>query len=452
MKTRTLIASIVATGGLVTTACGQADAPGERINLGVAPLTLPGIKDACYTIEVQNDVGQTVWLKEHLCATQYGDSIGDITYVGTCDATNNDLVAGARNTVTLTLENLYDVPVTHSNYALGAVPDEEWDNPCGKRSDGSSITPNGDGEGPCQLVFECLENEDVPVVFNLAVMRDAEQGFFDIAVNFEDVFCSAKLDCVDEFLHNAEGDRDVTVNMTFACTAGTAATGPQATNMYLSNVELVCVDADPNDGEVLDTISQTINLASAEPGQQGATPPLLFQWANYSGEEAFTNFEKCYWNHAFGLDMAVIGARRCTLSATGTATDFALPGGAIRNTDFYPVITWSADVVEADGSLCTNNALNDTANGSGVTTSYVTPTSTPRPAPFTARYQCAMPPAAPPTYACVGATDARFEGTYTEAGASAVKVTVGGVDSVAYALPANAKLVESCCLAECCTP
>ncbi len=72
-----------------------------------------------------------------------------------------------------------------------------------------SATPPGDGDadfenpcaeaGDCVLSFPCVENEDVFVEFNITVMRDAEQGFFDIAVNFEDIFCSAKFDsCVGE--------------------------------------------------------------------------------------------------------------------------------------------------------------------------------------------------------------------------------------------------------------
>lgn len=437
----------------LVTACSTdpvGDAPGRHFQIAAAPLTLPGVSDACYTIEVQNDILQTVWRLEHVCASQYGNSIGAISYVGPCDATDNNNNSDTSNTVTLTLENLYTADVNPTNYALNAIPDSEWDNPCGEYADGTTVSPNNDGYGPCQLVRPCEENEDVKVEFNIAIMRDAEQGFFDVAVNFEDVFCSAKLDCLPAFLHDAEGVRGLTVNMAFACTAGTSQTGPQATNLYLSNVTLSCVDADATDAIVLEPIVQQFNLSQAGPGQQGAAPPLVYQWADYSGGEGFTDFEKCYWNHSFGLDLEAIGKRVCTLSATGTASESALSGGAIAADQFWPVITWDVDVVNANGGLCGPNPLNETT--SGVTTGYVTPATTPRPAAFTARYQCAAPPAAPPTYACVGSTDARFEGTYAVGGAPAVKVTVGTVASAAYPLPAGANLVETCCLAECCTP
>ena len=120
------LAGAIAVFGMAGAACEDTSSP-NNVKVAVAPLTLPNMLDACYAIEVQNDVGETVWSREHICASQYGNGIGDITYIGTCDAQDNDATDGARNTVTLTIENIYTATVNPANYALGAVPDEEWD-------------------------------------------------------------------------------------------------------------------------------------------------------------------------------------------------------------------------------------------------------------------------------------------------------------------------------------
>jgi len=41
----------------------------------------------------------------------------------------------------------------------------------------------------------CVANTDVAVTFDLTIVRDATQGFFDVAVTFRDIFCSAKKLC-----------------------------------------------------------------------------------------------------------------------------------------------------------------------------------------------------------------------------------------------------------------
>ncbi len=164
-------------------ACAADEGPKGPLTVAVAPLTLPGIADVCYGLTVFNGnpsgSPDTVWSLEGICSSQYGNSTGgDITYIGTCDADS-----GTNNYVQLILESIEN---DQDDFLL-----DQTDVEPGQDSD--FINPCADA-GDCILDFPCKENEDVFVEFNITVMRDAEQGFFDIAVNFEDVFCSAKAD------------------------------------------------------------------------------------------------------------------------------------------------------------------------------------------------------------------------------------------------------------------
>jgi hypothetical protein len=156
---------------------------GPEVAIAVAPLTLPGIDEACFAITVYNGDPATladgdpdndadvVWSNDDICSVQYGNGQGDITYVGPCDASTGD------NYVELVLDSLW---------ANGAELDDE-------ASPADFVNPCKDA-GDCVQMVECLPNADSLVEFNLTVMRNAQQGFFDIVVNFEDIFCSAKLD------------------------------------------------------------------------------------------------------------------------------------------------------------------------------------------------------------------------------------------------------------------
>jgi hypothetical protein len=173
------LASIPALGG----ACADTGSgpTGPQVKIDVAALSLPGIDEACFGITVFNGVPgvqgtDTVWSNNNVCSVQYGNGQGDITYIGPCDAgvTGNNYIQLVLNSLSANGDELSET---------GSPAD--FVNPCAD-------------PGDCVLDFECLPNADVLVEFNLTVMRNAQQGFFDIVVNFEDIFCSAKLDsCYD---------------------------------------------------------------------------------------------------------------------------------------------------------------------------------------------------------------------------------------------------------------
>ena len=165
-------------------ACADTSGPAPidtGFTVTVAPLELDGIGEACYEIEIAGAEGTVVYLPE-VCSGDYGNEEGgDITYIAPCDAspgadvdTGDGSLDGVQNTVTV-WPYLYDAEGNDL---------EDWEDPC--------------GDAGCQLEATCAPNADTLVEFNFTIMRDAQQGFFDVAINFEDIFCSAKLDsCYD---------------------------------------------------------------------------------------------------------------------------------------------------------------------------------------------------------------------------------------------------------------
>ena len=236
---------------LVPVACRQAEQrpAGARLALRVAPLSLPGIGVACYDVRVTNaaaGAGETVWARGDptrpwrdddagtadddttLCSNQWGNSAGgDVAYVGPCDAGDAGGGPGGvsqqPNSILLWVDGLYDRADPPQPLAATG---QGWRNPC-------PYDPSAPNQGACVLEAMCVENHDTAVVVNLTIMRDAKQGFFDAGVNFEDVFCSLKVDCsretpsgeapIDLLFSPADGQRVPTVVLGFACTGGAAA-------------------------------------------------------------------------------------------------------------------------------------------------------------------------------------------------------------------------------------
>lgn len=328
----------------VTSACtGSHERNTPSLRIEVAPLTLPGVANACYDLAVYNVAAAEVapsalvWAREDICADRYGDGEGAITWVGTCDASPS----GRTHTVSLTLGGL----CTQAGCDVGndldprTLPSSSYQNPC-------------PASAPCQLERPCVENTDTPVQFNLTLVRDAGQGFFDVAVSFEDVFCSAKLDCLPALLSRPgpDGARDLTAVLAFACTSGST-----NTCLYTNPIILDCGASgswsiDPSQG----------------PGNLVVSSPLLYRAATYRGDEAFVDFKKSYWNVALGLDASEFdNFPDCTLRWSATASGAPLEGTGPYTTPLgtYPFIVWERDIL-VDGDLdCSAHAVNVTLSG-----------------------------------------------------------------------------------------
>jgi hypothetical protein len=332
-----LLAVIVASGCV-------AEAPsGSQVAIEVAPLDLPGITAADYVVTVRSSNTEVVWSRS-LSSGRYGDGGGSLSYVGPCDADRSP------NTVELALASLSD-----GDGALVAGVD--FANPA----------PTGD---PLRITVDCTANTDTPVRFELTVVRAAAQGFFDTAISFSDLFCSAKLDCegapgvpLELLTDPITGARSQTAVLGFACTAGAG----QDTWLHMDTVEIACATGP------LVTVDPGAGPGQLDPPYAGANTELLFQTAVYRGSERLPGFIKGYWNVALGLNTgAFTTLGPCTLSASATASEGPLSGGATPSGVRYPYVHWERPLVAGDGSLaCARHAVND---GTGVAVAYTATT------------------------------------------------------------------------------
>ncbi len=402
MVDRSPFVVLMAAIALASVACAtDVPTPRSRLGLTVAPLSLPGIGVACYDLRIVT-ASDTVWsrglssttLLGHdqtafatplgpvvaaadtttICSDRYGSGPGgDITYIAPCDASAAaDVVPGGdvQNTAMLWVDGLYS--------ADRATEVGGWQDPC----------PNG-----CALTFDCLENQDTAVAFDLTIMRDAKQGFLDFAVTFDDIFCSSKLDtCYPndtptldddsriELLFGDDQQRDWTAVFGFACSAGP--TSP--TTLAYGLVEVRCDDG------VTFTIDPTRPPGS---NHQASSGPHTLHYGIYRGQELLScddpttentveTCNKLYWNLAFDLaDLAALG--NCQLSSVATAfsADHAFIDGLPVGTGVtYPYISLDAELALA----CQNNALND--GGAVETTYFGNVDGVPTPIPVCSQY------------------------------------------------------------------
>lgn len=398
--------ALLAAAAVAFAACSGGDAPprpradGPSVRIAVAPLSLPGVTNAEYTLVVTNPSGE-VW-RRTVTSRGYGDGRGGVAYVGPCDATQNP------HTVTLTIDHLY-------GGTDGATPLTDWVDP-------GALAKTG---------VTCVSQGDTPVDFEITLLRAARQGFFDIAVDLEDLFCSAKVDCEYDdgapihLLHDpSSGERGPTMVVGLACTAGPNEVA--ATALHLSALKLSCDDA--AGGERVHWL-----LPFEGPGNLGASPPEVFQHAVYRGLESLPGLSKCFWNTAIGLDPSALhGTCRLTGKATVSAGAFGndtTPAGRV-----YPVIDLDVSVSAVNGELsCGQHPL----GSAGVSVRYAEEER------FDFEQLCGGDAVAHGLRACGGAiNDGDAEMIGLEAG---VLVRVGGATSPLYPLPAGAVL-DGCCL------
>lgn len=320
----TFVLSLVATAACTATEDGV---EGPAVAIEIAPLSLPGVTNARWNLTVRN-AAQDLVMSRDIEADAFGDGAGSVSYVAPCDATSND------NTVSITLLALYS--------AQGEIAPTTYVNP-----------------GPLTRSVTCRPNADTPVVFNVTIARDANQGFFDVAVNFDDIFCSAKLDCTDaqnqplQLLHNSDGTRDDTVVLALACTGGASGADTQ---IYLNNIVVTC----PGVGEA------RVNPAGG-PGTLGPADiipgGILTGAAVYRGEQD-VGFDMRYWNVSLGFKARFAD---CVLSTRATAADGPLANSATPAGWTYPYIDWNVTLTDESGDLtCTQHPISGTPPGLSV--------------------------------------------------------------------------------------
>jgi len=293
--------------------------PQGQLELNVAPLNLPGITNASYDLWVTNGSGtdvQTVWSEANITSAAYGDSAGAVTYIGTCDATRGV------HTVHLKMNSL-STAAQADLFAIG-----EAQNPC--------IVD-------CPITAPCTENTDTLVTYNLAIMRDADQGFFDIAVNFEDIFCSAKVDCNTKLL-NSGADRVPTAIVGFACTSG-------STTTFLAVNYGTGIDGSGN---------VTGGFNEAQDGNDAGGSYAVYK----DMEELSGGFAKGFWNLAVKIPDGGL-----TVAGYATASQGALPSAGAQKYNSYPVIKFNVALNKTCTAATYPVQLDD--GSGGVATQYV---------------------------------------------------------------------------------
>ncbi|MCC6620066.1 MAG: hypothetical protein IT385_02355 [Deltaproteobacteria bacterium] len=309
MKLHRLLRPGVVAGLLIPLAgCSEspADAPTTdqgQLSVGVSPLTFPGstfdaIVDAQYDIVVKywTPSGWVVLTSvDDIKSSDFENPNGSLAYVAPCAVEDGPGLGTLQNQVCVSLTDIWvDDPANPGNQVLITSVDPDFTYPAPQ----------------CQT-FQCKENADVPVNFLFNILRQANQGFVDISVQVEDYFCSAKYDCVEELLVNADGDQVPTFVTGLACTPGPGAVDAGVVFEH----ELVCRTLNNS------TISMTV--PNSNPNGPNDCVDYLVDHEIYTGEESVEN--KWYKNTATALDPAVLSQLGgpnnpivgCTYKATG---------------------------------------------------------------------------------------------------------------------------------------
>lgn len=362
---RTFGTITLAAGALALAAAGCAGTepgpPGSTFNIQVAPLE-GGITEACYTLEVfstddpasfDDDAvsGNLVWRQEGLCSSSYGVN-GQLRYSGVCANTEAD-ADGTLNGVRLTIESLEGTG--GSDLLAGG-----FINPC----------PAGavDQDNGCVIPAVCKTNTDTQIEFNLTVMRQAQFGFFDVAVRFNEVFCAAKVDCERDdstetlqFLQKPDGTDGDTVIVGFACFAGTNTDGSaKPLYLYLDDIIIDC----GSDQATVFVGNGPGNLAAADYANTTGSSDVLFGASVSQGASMQGGM---YVNTLLGMNTY----DGCTLTTKGTASPTALSDSyTTPDNASYPYVDFNVELGDGNGRTCSKHPLFGTGANAGVSAPY----------------------------------------------------------------------------------
>ena len=394
-------------GGDGSTGGREFDGPG--VDVTVTPVDWGPVVDASYDVVVTAD-GVTVWERAGVTSAERGDGAGGVSYLAACDP------GAALNTVTVTLVSLTDADGQ-------PIPASTWRNPT-----------------PVSVDFTCVAGQDAAVDVHLGLIRDAEPGFFDVAVTWGGPVCSARVDCVDgagapleRLVDPASGAPGQSLVLTLACTSGPGLD----TYLHLTDVALEC-----DGGE------RYVVTSGDGPGVLGGQEPGLFQTAVARGREQLAGGERCAWDVTLGLDLGPGGlGDDCRLVGLGTATEGPLASGRTPEDTRWPVVSFDVPVTGADGSLACGSHLLGAADGAASATYSPLGGSA-----FAHALECkAAPlPSGGSQVLCgdglVGAEEVVSVTTSTEG----MTFAIGARRSEVYALPEGLG-VEGCCPNPCCS-
>jgi len=359
ISTITLAAGALALGALGCAAT-EPGPPGSTFDIQVAPLE-GGITEACYKLEVfatdnpgdfDDDAvsGNLVWQEDNLCSSSYGVN-GQLRYVGVC-SNPSGAEEGTVNAVRLTINSLMDGST--DLLSTGFI------NPC---PEAASV----DEDNGCVVPAVCKSNTDTQVEFSLTVMRQAQFGFLDVAVRFNEVFCSAKVDCERDdstetlrFLQKPDGSDGDTVVVGFTCFAGTDSNGDaKPLYLYLDDITLDC----GADKAKVYVGQGPGNLAPASFENTEGQGPILFGASISQGASMQGGL---YVNTLLGMN----DYAGCTLTTKGTASPTQFDANTTPANTNYPYIDFDVVLGTTEGRTCSKHPLFGTDANAGVSAPY----------------------------------------------------------------------------------
>jgi hypothetical protein len=201
--------------------------------------------------------------------------------------------------------------------------------------------------------YTCVDSQSVQANFSFFALASSQQGFFDISVGTDLVYCSAKLDCSEKSSFFDGGDGAV---LGFACSGGNA--GTTDTVLHMDDIVIDCGIG----GSVTLVPDVAGNLP---PGNITGTVGLLETSNVYRGAQTLSGVENVYWNVAIELSATAL-AETCTLTTTATATDGAtVPVNAA-------FVSWSVPMTGGGGVICSAHPLSGTGPNAGVAPAWPT--------------------------------------------------------------------------------
>lgn len=313
-------------------ACGG-DGPREAgppnqggFEIATSALSVEGVDAACYKVTVTYDDPAetepvTLWTKENICSKSaldldvfedYGSgATGGILYVAPC--VDDPTASPKANHVTIELTGIFD-------------------------GEGAALT---DWVPPPAFTTDalCTADHDTRVDASFNVIREAHQGFIDLKVRMNDVYCSAKVDCQSDLYYPAgtspETSSGDTVVVALTCDSGDGT----FTNLYADRIGLTC------DGATV-WIDPGWGLGTSGEDDGFVTGAMVFGGIDDQGTAS-------YWNTAIAIDPS--GRSHCEvthLRMTGAPAD---PDFDFDDYGTYPVITLAdsgtAPLVFVDGGV-----------------------------------------------------------------------------------------------------
>ncbi|MCA9519141.1 MAG: hypothetical protein KC635_29600, partial [Myxococcales bacterium] len=265
----------------------------------VAPLPLSGLTNATYVVTVTDGAGARLY-ESTVSADRYGDGISAISFDAPCHPD------APQHRIALALDSLETV-------AGKLVSGVDFDNPAPL-------------DAPVEVGRTCVAGDVVPVRFELAPARRTSTGFFDVAVEWDDLLCRARLACdadpdskvVPVLVDPLTGEPGPTALLELAC----AAPPGDPVVLYMSTVLVRC-------GGQLFPVDVAAGPGLLDPPYDDPEADLLFQAAITRSQGAVGGYDVTSWQVALGLNPVALAALpACTVEAAATAARTAFPGDA----------------------------------------------------------------------------------------------------------------------------